>query len=134
LTAFPGFAFLAPVKVPESETIPHRSDSGGAEPPDKLLLIHPEVFDAPEVVIATATLQVLLAIASLEYENTETQLHLLPDHWLLRPGGLPQGRKSRQPPGRPNSRLAPPAGSHHRRQAAVLGLASVLRPFSGLAY
>jgi hypothetical protein len=50
------------MKVPESETIPVRSDSAATEPPDKLLLFHPEVFDAPEVEIAIAVLQTILTI------------------------------------------------------------------------
>ena len=64
------------MKVPESETIPARSDSGAAEPPDKLLLIHPESFDDPTVVLATAVLNLLLTIADHEYENTEHQFDL----------------------------------------------------------
>jgi hypothetical protein len=64
------------MKVPESETIPRRSDSGAAEPPIILRRIHPESFDSPEVVLATAVLQVLLALACDEYENRENQFDL----------------------------------------------------------
>jgi hypothetical protein len=50
------------MKVPESETIPARSDSEATEPPDKLLIFHPEVFDQKEVELAIAVLQLTLTI------------------------------------------------------------------------
>jgi hypothetical protein len=68
------------MKVPESETIPARSDSGATEPPDILHKVHLEVFDAPPVILATAVLNLLLTIAANEYENTETQLDLVLHH------------------------------------------------------
>lgn len=68
------------MKVPESETIPARSDSVAAEPPDILHKVHLEVFSAPSVELATAVLHLLLTIAAKEYENTETQLDLVLHH------------------------------------------------------